>query len=271
MKGADRMILLVLPLLALGIAFWFLFIAPKRSESGDLQDQITSLEERIDSANAQIASSELARDNFSKNYGTLVSLGRAVPENESEQATLIFDLAGLSKQNKLNFRNFQVTDAAGAAGEAAPPPTQTPAEQSEERADTAGQDPQPVGVTTEAIASTLPIGAVVGPAGLPVMPYDFSFLGNFFDMATFFGDIDDNVIYERKKGKVNVDGRLMTINGFALTGDQFTGFPNVEANFSVTTYLVPPGQGLQAGATPAGPAPVSAADPATVANTGTTP
>lgn len=271
MKGADRMILVILPLIALGIGFWLLFIAPKRSESNDLQEQITGLEERIDAANAQIAASELARDNFSKNYGELVSLGRAVPENESEQATLVFDLAGLSKQNRLNFRNFEVTDG-GIAPEAAPPPTQTPAEQAEERAEPAATDAEPAAVTTEAIASTLPIGAVVGPAGLPVMPYDFRFLGNFFDMASFFGDLDDNVTYDKKKGKLEVDGRLMTINGFSLTGDDFTGFPNVEANFSVTTYLVPPGQGLQAGATPAGPAPVGAAgEPSTVANTGTTP
>jgi hypothetical protein len=48
-----------------------------------------------------------------------------------------------------------------------------------------------------------------------------------------------------------------------------SGFPNVEANFSVTTYIVPPEQGIAAGATPAGPAPV--ADPAAPVPASTTP
>ena len=45
----------------------------------------------------------------------------------------------------------------------------------------------------------------------------------------------------------------MTIDGFSLTGDPLRGFPRVQADFSVTTYLVPPEQGISAGATPGGP------------------
>ena len=36
----------------------------------------------------------------------------------------------------------------------------------------------------------LPLGATVGAAGLPLMPYDFNYLGSFFDFADFFGDLD---------------------------------------------------------------------------------
>ena len=67
-----------------------------------------------------------------------------------------------------------------------------------------------------------------------------------------------------ESGKPVVHGRLMTIDGFSLTGDPFTGFPAVEANFAVTTYIVPAEQGLAAGATPAGPAPIASGSPSTV-------
>ena len=46
----------------------------------------------------------------------------------------------------------------------------------------------------------------------------------------------------------------MTLNGFALSADGEGGFPHLNANFSVTTYVMPPGQGLTAGATPTAPA-----------------
>ncbi len=48
-------------------------------------------------------------------------------------------------------------------------------------------------------------------------------------------------------------GRLVTLDGFALNGDSNLGFPHLDANFSVTTYLVPPSQGVTAGASPTAP------------------
>jgi hypothetical protein len=61
----------------------------------------------------------------------------------------------------------------------------------------------------------------------------------------------------------------MTIDGFSLAGDPLAGFPKVEANFAVTTYIVPPGQGISGGATPAGPAPIASGSPSTIATTAT--
>ena len=44
-------------------------------------------------------------------------------------------------------------------------------------------------------------------------------------------------------GKVAVDGRLVTLDGFALKAAAEKGFPQLNANFAVTTYLTPPNQG----------------------------
>jgi len=274
MRSNDRVILIVLPLLALCAAFWFLLIAPKRQEATDLQTEIDSTQTSIDAAEQQIATAEQARQDFPKTYGELVELGRAVPEDD-DQATLVYDMSEMGEANHLDFRSFTVVPGATTAAPPPPAPLATDADaaaQSEEQVQNV--EDQAAGVTptaaaTEAAAALLPIGATVGPAGLPVTPYQFTYNGSFFDVADFLSDIDGTVT--TKTGEPVVHGRLMTIDGFSLTGDKFTGFPSVEANFSVTTYIVPPGQGISGGATPAGPAPVAEGSPSTVAATETAP
>ena len=94
---------------------------------------------------------------------------------------------------------------------------------------------------TEVAASLLPLGATIGPAGLGVMPYDLIFTGSFSHVADFIKGID--ALVHTSNAKVEVDGRLITLDGFALNAAN-SGFPNLEATFAVTTYLVPPGQGV---------------------------
>lgn len=276
MRGTDRTILVVIPLIALAIGFYLLVISPKRTESADLQERIDTLNTSIEASQSQIAAAEAAREAFPENYGRLVTLGRAVPE-DSGQSTFIFDMAGFGKQNDVEFRGFEVT-AGGTGSGATPPPA--PAPEPDAGADGKGgssEEPQPEpapapAVATEATAATLPLGATIGSAGLPIVPYEFRFHGNFFDMASFFHDIDQSVTVSEKSGKPKVEGRLVTIDSFELTGDPEQGFPDVEATFDVTTYVVPPEQGISAGATPAGPAPAgSPASPTPVSAPEATP
>jgi hypothetical protein len=270
MRANDRVILIVVPLLALCAGFWFLLIAPKRQEASDLQSQIDSAQSSIAAAEDRIASAEAARQDFPKNYGELVELGRAVPEDD-DQATLVYDMSELGAANDLDFRRFEVKPGETTSVAPPPPPVATDADaaaQSEaqvaavEDAGTTTSAP-----ATEAAAALLPIGATVGPAGLPVMPYEFQYSGEFFDVSDFLADIDRTV--STKSGDPVVHGRLMTIDGFSLTADPVLGFPSVEANFAVTTYIVPPGEGISGGATPAGPAPVAEGSPTTIASTDT--
>ena len=109
---------------------------------------------------------------------------------------------------------------------------------------------------TEASASLLPLGAEIGPAGLAVMPYSLSFRGNFFHIADFMGELDKMV--HTGSSKLSVDGRLTTLDGFALTEDSERRFPYLQASFDITTFLMPPDQGITAGASPTEPAPSTA-------------
>ena len=64
-------------------------------------------------------------------------------------------------------------------------------------------------------------------------------------------------------GEVDVNGRLLTVDGFALAPEQsaagasLSATPTLTADLSVTTYLTPADQGITAGATLSGPAPAT--------------
>lgn len=279
MKRSDRMILLVVPMLAAVAGFWFLVLSPKQKEANELQGEIETLQSSIAQAEDQVAAAEAARDSFSDNYTDLVVMGKAVPEG-SEQASLVYEIAELARGDGIAFRDFEVVPGTAGVPEPTPEADGSLTEQTTERVEGAEAEaesaeaaapPTPVAPATEAGVATLPIGATegaVGPANLGVMPYDFSFLGNFFDMADFLADLDSTV--STKKGEPVVDGRLMTVNGFSLSRDPIESFPSVEAKFSITTFIVPEGQGVAAGATPAGPAPTgSPADPTPISTTAT--
>jgi hypothetical protein len=91
----------------------------------------------------------------------------------------------------------------------------------------------------------------VGAAGLPTEQFTFSIAGNFFHLADFFSRLQNFVT--SRGSTLLISGRLMTINGINLSPGA-TGFPQISATISATTYIVPASQGAFGGATPAGPA-----------------
>jgi len=271
-KGTDRTILFALPLIALAIGFYLLVLSPKQKEAGELQDKIDSLNSEITLAESESSTAESARAAFSKNYADIVKLGTAVPEDD-DQATLISDLNEMGANNDLDFQSFQISDdAAATEAPTAPAPTETSSStDTTTETSTTTTASTTTAAATETAAATLPIGAAVGPAGLPITPYTLNYTGGFFDMAGLFADLDDRVKVSDDGGNPVAHGRLMTVDGFAMSADPVQGFPSVAAQIAVTTYMVPADQGIAAGATPAGPAPVGSPDaPVTVSDSSTT-
>lgn len=276
MKGSDRAILLALPALAAVALFWFLLLAPRREEAAKLGEEVASLKQSVAQQQELASAAEEARKNYSRHYYRLVSLGKAVPSDD-DTASLLVELQGLADRSGVDFQSITLDESATTAGEAtesaaAPPSSQgTPPPSTGEAPGGAAPStgsasganlteaenlsasaPAPA---TEVGAAMLPIGATVGPAGLPVMPYKLLFGGNFFDVADFVARLDGMIGLDR--GKVTAHGRLLTIDGFNLTRptDMAQGSDGLVASFSVTTYLTPGEEGLTGGATAAGPAP----------------
>jgi Tfp pilus assembly protein PilO len=239
MTSSNRLILAMLAVAALAVAFWMLALSPKREEAKELGVQVEELKASLAQHEAEVAEGEEARDEFAANYQELVVMGKAVP-GDDDTASLLVQLNRIAGRAGVRFSGVTLTSEGDEAPEPAAP--------TEGSTGTSSTQVSP----TEVAASTLPLGATVGPAGLAAMPYTLSFSGDFFEMADFIKGLDSLVKTENEK--VAVSGRLLTISGFALTADSNRGFPHLEATFGVTTYLTPPDQGVTAGATPAGPA-----------------
>jgi hypothetical protein len=280
-RGSDRAILLVIPLVAALIAVWILVISPKRADESDLADQAAALQSEADQAQSQADQAELARKQFNRNYAALVDLGAAAPADD-DQSTLVYTLADIANGNDLRFSGFTLSASPAGVDSTSTTTTTptTPAPTTSETgttttptdtsaSSTATTTTPSAGTTsstttstttttappTEAAAATLPLGAAVGPAGFPVSSYAFSLQGKYFNAADFLRDVDSQVEAREGKGP-KVHGRLLTVDGFAFALDQLEDFPQITANLTVTAYEVPPEQGVEAGATAAGPAPV---------------
>jgi hypothetical protein len=273
MKSSDRTILMGLAVVGLIAAFWFLLLSPKREQASELETQVSDLQAEVEQSELDATEGEQAKDGFEGNYRRLVSLGKAVPK-DAETSSLLVQLEALSNRSDVSFRGIELQSSGTPATAAppvttTPPATTTPATTTETTTDATTTAATPAGTTTpgalatEATAALLPIGATVGPAGLPVMPYQLKFQGGFFEIADFFGSVDGMV--DTKGKKVNVDGRLLTIDGFSFEAAE-SGFPNLTATVSATSYLTPADQGVTAGATPEAPA-TAAPVPATTTTT----
>jgi hypothetical protein len=251
MKPSSSKVLIVamVAIAVLAIGFWMLMLTPQREEASKLGKKVEKLEESLAAHQAEVDQALEAKDQFPRNYEELVVLGKAVPADD-DTASLIVQLNRIADSAGVRFRNLKLVSTSEEA--AAPAP--------EESAGGSTENASP----TEVAASTLPLGATVGSAGIAVMPYELTFDGKFFEVADFIEGLDSLV--KTKAGEVTVDGRLYTINSFSLEAAQGTPFPALEATFSLTTYLTPPDEGTTAGATEAGP---SEAAPASMTIGGT--
>jgi Tfp pilus assembly protein PilO len=261
MRRADRAILAGLAILGLLAAFWFLVLSPKRDEVSKLEDEVSALGAEVAEQEALIADGEAARRDFESNYRQLVVLGKAVPE-AADTSSLITEFSALSDSSELDFRSFDLVEAGAAppAPAAAETTVDEPASESGEAEPAPAEGAEATAVpaaATEATAASLPIGATVGPAGLPVMPYAMQFTGGYFDFADFLGGVDQLV--SSQGDEVVVDGRLLTIDGFSFSPDPKKGYPWLVGDLSLTSYVAPEDEGLVAGATPTAPPPAAPA------------
>lgn len=255
MNAANRTLIILLLAVAGAAVFWFLLLSPKKDEIEALDQQIAQLQSSIADSQQAAAAGKKAKENFKSDYAQLVTMGKAVPDGD-EQAALLVQLNELGIQNETFFSSITM-ESSGSAAPAptapTPPPTAVEPSATAPPGEESAPTPESPAAPTEASVAALPIGTQVGPADLGVIPYSLLFRGNFFKLADFIASIH-GLVQMGDEGRIEVDGRLMTINGFALNPAGTEGdLTSLSGNFSVTTFVTPAAQGLMAGATPSGP------------------
>lgn len=290
--SSDRTVLVIVPLVALLLLFYFMVLGPKRQEASKLDEDVTALEQQISAQEQTAQYAEEARQDFPKYYGQLVVLGKSVPE-EADSASLLVQVNSIAQDSNITFDGLELaqstsgdpaTTAAAAPAPAAAPTAEASEAAAGEESASGTTDPTATPTTavpaTEAAAANLPIGATVGSAGLPTLPYTLTFTGGYFDVADFLAGVDNLVDLKSDKESLTAvgpgvasNGRLITVDGFVLKSPTSGPSPTLLTTLAVTTFITPPEQGLTGGATPGGPAPVApAATPtAAPASTGVAP
>ncbi len=254
MKATDRGVLIGVVVVSLVAAFWFLILSPKRSDAGALETKADDLRGEIAAQEALILASKAAQADYQRNYADVLVLGKAAPAG-GDTPGLLEQIISLSDRANTSFNVLRLS-ADGEAPEATGAEATT-TDQNEAPADPGaaeGTTPVTTVAPTEASVASLPLGATVGPAGLGVLPYSLEFSGDFFEVADLMKGIDSLV--GRKGEEVDVNGRLVTVNDFAIKLEEVGSLPKVTLN--VASYVLPKSQGLTAGATPAAPTPASA-------------
>ncbi len=225
MTQGTKTALAVAGVVVAAVAFWLLLLAPKREKADELGAQVTAARTELAAAHQKAAQGLVAKRKFPHNYQQVVLLGKAVPA-DSGTASLLVQLNHISTHTNTPFLGIELK----------------------------GESEEGEAEAEDQVASLPPLGSKGGPAGLRSMPYELSFEGGYFDAADFIEKV--NALVQTKRGRVHVDGRLLTFDRIEMAASKSTYRPReLELKFFATAYATPAGQGLTAGATPVGPAP----------------
>jgi Tfp pilus assembly protein PilO len=228
MSESTKTAVAIVAVIAIAGVFWLLLLSPKREQASELGERVDSLGAEVTAEQQRATEALAAKHTFPQDYQRLIVMGKAVPA-EAATPSLLVQLHGVGRKSKTYF--MSISNKESAEGGVAPETSEA----------------------TESAVSLVPLGASVGPAGLSAMPYQLEYAGKFFGIANFLHDLDKLV--QTKDGVVDAHGRLITIDSFTVKPFENEGVDptTLEALFNVTTYVTPPGQGLTAGATAAGP------------------
>lgn len=263
MSPRNRIVAGGLAIVAATAGFWFVLLAPKRTEVSAVTDKIAQAQSRRDAAVTAANQAGQARARYRGDYATVARLGKAVP-GDDDVASLIYQIETIARASKIDFRAVKLSGGAGAAS-AAPTPPAAPANADAEKGEAGDPTAAPANPAAPVVVAQPPPGAVVGAAGLLTVPFTFTFDGDYLEFQRFLKAI--NGLANNENEKITVRGRLLTVDGFSLAAGP-KGFPKLKALVSATAYLVPP-DGAAAGATPQSPGGATAAAPGTTAMTTT--
>ncbi len=195
----------VLAGIAILAALWMLAISPKRDERSQVKANVAAQEARLSTAKAQLASFELAKQQFPVKLAELKRLDKAVPARGAVSALL------RQLQRRAKVRNSNLRLVALKSGSATTPGSTG-------------------GVSTP--------GATVGPNGLAALPFEFEFTGEYFDLRDILSTVRRSVSVH--KDKIKVSGRLLTIDELSFTRTDPTS-TRTRATLSATAYIAPDG------------------------------
>ena len=198
MTRRDRLVILVVAVVAAIAASWLLVVSPKRDQAAKLATKVATQQQALNTARAQLAQNAAASKQYASNYAALARLGEAVPASD-DIPSLIIQLQNASDGARVDFQSLQNGGASAT-----------------------GSTPAPATATAAAGAST------AAPEQL-----SFTFSGSYFQLSNFFNKVQHFVTPDGNG--VLVKGRLISLDSVNLT-PAASGFPQITAQITATIY-----------------------------------
>lgn len=236
MKPRDRIVLVTLAAAAVLVAVWLMVVSPERKKASQLAGEVSTAQAQLQSAESQLASASAAQAKYETAYASLVSLGKAVPADQ-EVPALIYELSQATNEKNVEFESITSGGSGSSGGSGA-----------------SGKSSS----SSSSAAST----SSAASAGFTQMPFTFVFNGTFTNLYDLFNELD-GYAQRTTAGQVQVSGRLLTVQSVQLapgtsssSSSSGSGKPKEEltGTIAATAYVLPAGQTVTGGATPAGPA-----------------
>jgi hypothetical protein len=276
LTARDRKIVTVLAPLLLLAGYWFLVLAPQRSESAKVETELAKARTERDTSQAQIGQLNAAKASFASDYQTVIRMGKAVPETV-DMPSLLVQLDRAARGTGIDMNELVVTPPKEGEGAPAAPPApggggpgaggtgaQSGPGQAAQGAGNAVNTANGKSAANAGAAGSPPPAAGAAPAapaapGLAKVGLQFQLRGDFFDMADFFHRMKRFVRVVNEQ--IVVRGRLISIDTWEFKNED----GEIQADVTASVYLSPKAEGgVSAGASPTGPAPAGnvAANPA---------
>src|SRR5438067_7784092 len=122
MTARDRLVVIVVAVLAALGAAWLTVVSPERKRAGTLQKEVNAATSQLAAAESQLASARSAQARYSAAYASIVRLGKAVPAGR-EVPSLVYQLAQASDQKHVDLSSivYSSGSSGGPGGSSATP------------------------------------------------------------------------------------------------------------------------------------------------------
>jgi Tfp pilus assembly protein PilO len=231
MTGRDRIVMMVVVVLIVAVGGWMVVVSPKRKEVKTDEGQLNTAQTQLATAQGELANAKAAQAQYTSAYASVVRLGKAVPPSQ-EVASLVYQLEQVSNQRSVSFNSI----VTGTGTPSAP-------------------------------------AAATATAAFTQMPFTLAFSGSYFSLERLFHGLTSFTTHS-SGGALEVSGRLLTIQSVKLApeaGDKSPSHPKLTGTVTASAYVLPPSQGLTAGATASSPSTAATPAPSTAPTSTTAP
>jgi hypothetical protein len=220
MTVRDRLVLMVIAMVAILAAAWLLAVSPARKQASKVEGEVTQTRSQLAQALSEVAEARSAKSHYRSAYASLVSLGQAVPTSP-EVPALVYAIDKASDNHKVTFASISAQGSSSSSSQPAP----------------------------SGSAASTSAGAT-----FKQVPFTFAFTGTYEDLLHLLGQIERFTV-QPAGGTLKVSGRLLTIqtitlapstqgsstSGASASGSSHGNSAEQTWTIGASAYVLPPG------------------------------